>query len=109
MWLFGFVLTAGKQVMPVSLVLQSLFRFKELVKRETAVITSDRNINQKNIDAGEKPLLSCWAGWAAKRVVCSPLISHQGKKEHRNNNIQLVIPISKGSLIKMLPLNSHKC
>lgn len=108
MWLFGFVLTTGK-LLTLSLVLQSLLRSKELVEREAGVITSDRNIHQKTIRAGEKPLVSCWAGWAGKRVVCSPLMPHQGKKEHRNNNVQLVIPSSKHPLIKMLPLNSHKC
>lgn len=92
--------------MPASLVLRSPFRSKELVERETGVFTSGRNIYQKNTDAGEKPLVSCWVG---KRGVCSPLMPHQGKKEHRNNNVQLVIPISECSLIKMLPLNSRKC
>lgn len=60
--------------MPVSLVLQSLFRFKKLVERKKKVIASDRNIHQKNIDAGE---LWGWMDW--KMVVRSPHASSSHK------------------------------
>lgn len=44
--------------MLVSLVLRSLFGFKKLMERKKErVVISDRNIHQKNIDAGEKPLV----------------------------------------------------